>query len=107
MTDLTLTLDDDYRTIELQPGSRITVRLPENPTTGFRWHVDRIEGDVEQLDDSYEPGASPLIGGGGIRQFRFQFQGPGGAEIALKEWQPWEGESSVNNRFRAELVSLS
>jgi predicted secreted protein len=43
------------------------------------------------------------VGSGGTRELRFRATAPGTASLELKHWQPWGGESSVVERFRAQL----
>jgi len=41
---MTLTLTDHERTVAVTAGSVLTVRLPENPGTGYRWTMDTAAG---------------------------------------------------------------
>ena len=50
-------------------GVHISVRLEENPTTGYRWEIDRTDG-LEPLDDSYER-SGDAIGAAGYRKLTF------------------------------------
>lgn len=49
-----------------------TVELPENPSTGYRWH---IEPSALVLAASYVDGEAP--GAGGLRRFTFVAAAPG------------------------------
>ena len=95
----TLTAADNGATIEVQPGDEIVVRLDENPTTGYRWQTDRLDGPLEPSGDAYEMSASGMIGGGGVHEFRFHASAPGTADLALKHWRSWEGEGLATERF--------
>ena len=84
-------------------GDEIVVRVPETAATGYRWHVERSEGLVEQ-GDSYDVGANAPPGAGGIREFRFRATAPTTARLELKHWREWEGEKSVTERLSAEIT---
>lgn len=103
MSTVTLTDDDNRKEVEIQQGDEIVLRLPENPTTGYRWHIDRANSILVQEGDSYVPVPPPdpeiSFGRGGVREFRFRGTAPGTARLDLKLWQEWEGEGSVTERF--------
>ena len=44
---------DDGRTVQLAIGAELELGLPENPGTGFRWHIK---------SDAPAPGHSPIAG---------------------------------------------
>jgi predicted secreted protein len=110
MTAITLTSAHDRTSIEVRPGDEIVLHLPENATTGFRWHVDQMQGPLEQVSDGYveaepeAPHGDVQFGRGGIREFRFRAICPGSARLELKNWQPWEGEASVTERFAVQIT---
>jgi inhibitor of cysteine peptidase len=83
------------------------LRLPESPTTGYRWQVESIDGPVATVADSFHLDPDIQFGSGGVRELRFQVTGPGLIRIELKHWQSWEGERSVNERFTAVVDSTS
>jgi len=94
-----LTQVDNGRTIEAQPGSRIVVTLPENPTTGYSWAIDGAGDALSLVSSDY--GATPAagVGGGGKRTLVFEAKSPGTANLRLKRWREWEGEASVRERY--------
>lgn len=104
MTTLTVSETDDGRTISAHAGDEVVVRLPENPTTGYRWYVERIDGNVVHEGDSFALGPDVKIGSGGIRELRFRATAAGTARLQLKRWQPWEGEHSVDARLAVTLT---
>jgi predicted secreted protein len=93
---------DNGRTVELSVGSILTVRLQENPTTGYSWSVEAANG-LEKVGDSFEAGGA-AIGAAGVRVLQFRATRPGSHELRLKNWREWEGESSVANRFGAHII---
>jgi inhibitor of cysteine peptidase len=104
MPVVSLTAADNGSLVDVQPGDSLEVRLAENPTTGYRWAVDRLESGVLQLEDSpLERSPDAAVGGGGQRVMRFRVVGPGTSSLALKLWRDWEGDSSVLQRFEATV----
>lgn len=80
----------------------MTVRLDENPSTGYRWNVETAEG-LEIVGDSFER-TGDLIGAGGVRIFQFRPLKAGSHRLGIRKWRDWEGESSIINRFNVTIV---
>jgi inhibitor of cysteine peptidase len=100
----TLTRADNGKTIEVQVGDSVVVRLPENPTTGFAWAIDKGSDDVLPLEASeYSPAAGAGVGGGGQRSLTFKATRAGTVGLQLKLWREWEGDKSVAERFTATI----
>jgi inhibitor of cysteine peptidase len=97
-----LSEQDRGRTIEVAEGDIITVRLKENPTTGYRWSVETTNG-LELVRDDFEAGGG-AIGAAGVRVLEFRATHPALYRIRLKNWREWEGEDSVIDRFEANVV---
>lgn len=104
MAVITLTQTDHRRSIEASAGDEILIRLPENPTTGYRWHIERAEGAIELEGDSFDLDPDPQIGSGGMREFRFRVSSASRGRIALKHWQEWEGDPSVTDRYEIDVL---
>jgi inhibitor of cysteine peptidase len=102
MAVVELSGSDNGRSVELREGDEVLLRLAENPTTGFRWHIDQAEG-IEPAGEAFHLGRDPRIGSGGVHEFRFRRTGRGPGRLALRNWQPWAGESSVTERFAVEF----
>ena len=95
-----LSEQDAGRTVEMHVGNVVTIRLQENPTTGYRWAVETA-GGLERVSDRFDPDSA--IGAAGIRSFEFRPPHAGSYELRLKHWRAWEGEGSVRNRFRVNI----
>ncbi len=93
---------DNGRTVEVSVGSLLTVRLQENPTTGYSWSVEAANG-LGKVEDSFEAGGA-AIGAAGVRVLQFRATRPGSHELRLKNWREWEGEDSVINRFGINII---
>lgn len=105
METLILTDADAGKTIRTTIPAEIVVRLPENPTTGFRWDVDDIDpGTPGLVESTSESGTSGQAGAARTRVMRFELHAPGELHLQLKEWRPWEGDASVRQRYRVEIT---
>lgn len=72
-------------------GEEFDVRLPANPSTGFRWQVGSIDDKVVRLVDTrYEATGTGQVGGGGTDIFTFVGVGKGRGSIKLVYVRPWE-----------------
>ncbi len=104
MSTITLTRADDGRTVELRRGDTVTVRLAENPTTGYQWVLEPAGDAVLALQgsDSVRP-SDAAVGGAGERVFTFKAGKAGSATIRLELRRPWEGDAAVAERFAVTL----
>jgi inhibitor of cysteine peptidase len=110
MAAVSLTKANNGQSIEVRQGDEVILRLPENPTTGYGWHIDRADGlspeSSEHTTGSDQPDAGPRFGQGGVREFRFRAKEPGARRLDLKHWRDWEGERSVTERFGVDIRIL-
>ena len=96
-----LYLDETYneREIELRVGEEFEIRLPENPTTGFRWRLVSNGEPVSVLQsDFFEPSDS-TPGRGGSHYWRFQAAQVGLGNIDLVYQRSFEQEETPARRF--------
>jgi inhibitor of cysteine peptidase len=101
---ITLTHTEHGKSIEAQVGDRIAVSLDENPTTGFRWALDKSDDEVVALSSSeYAVAPGSRMGRGGQRVVTFEARKAGVSAIRLKLWRRWEGDSSVTQQFAITL----
>jgi predicted secreted protein len=79
-------------THEVRLGDELSIRLNENATTGYRWHVTASgDGALQQLDDSFQPGGTSLPpGSAGVRVLRFAATRPGTVHVSLANRRAWE-----------------
>ena len=104
MATITLTDANDGKAIRVKEGDEIVLGLPENASTGYRWHVARSDGLDEQDTGARSAGPDPQVGSGGTRKFRLVAKGPGSARLELKHWREWEGDKSVIGRFGVDIT---
>lgn len=82
-------------------GDLVTVRLAENPTTGYRWEAEYDQVRLRLTDDRLE-GADMPRGGGGERVLVFTVVQPGPAGIRLAKKRAWE-QGPPREEFSVEL----
>ena len=82
----------------------LRVRLPENPTTGYRWVLLSC-GTLQPVVDSFWPGAGGM-GAEGMRQFDLRATSIGPQAIRLVLRREWEAGVAPLDRLEltAEVV---
>lgn len=104
MATVALTVADDGGTVEVSDADTLELSLRDNPTTGYRWELEPIAGaSLRLVDERHEPD-SDLTGSGGRVTWTLHAAVPGNVALRLKQWRPWEGESSVLARFAVTIV---
>ena len=95
-----ITEADHGKTVDLKKGDALTIHLPENPTTGYRWNLD--EHDPSALESTgtatFEP-SSPAVGAGGRRTFSFRAKTVGEYPLGLNLRRAWEKQASPARKF--------
>lgn len=100
---LSITANDNGRTLNLHTGDYIQIELFENASTGYRWEIDQLNpGMIDKISEKAHY-HNTAIGSGGTMEFVFQAKAKGNTVIALKYLRPWEGDSSIVQRFRLDL----
>ena len=84
----------------IQVGARVTVRLAETPTTGYRWQADDDPG-LRLVDDRFE-GAEVPRGAGGVRVLDFEAVRSGPARLRLAKRRAW-GETEPVEEYLVDL----
>jgi inhibitor of cysteine peptidase len=82
---------DNGRTVTAAVGDSITLRLSENPSTGYAWKATYSAG-LKPLDDEFvSPSASPdVVGAPGVRVFTVEVAANGSQSIEAVCERPWE-----------------
>ena len=93
------------KTLQVAPQTVIELRLPENPTTGFRWIVTAEPEDCAVVQgDSYERPTSTAIGAGRERRLLLRSAGAVRCELVLTYRRSWEPEDQAARSLRYVLV---
>jgi inhibitor of cysteine peptidase len=88
-------------TVAADVGDSLVVRLPENPTTGYRWQIDAATGLTLVADDSARASSAP--GAGGERQLRFTAPAPGVFRVEASLRRAWERDTEPQARFQVVI----
>ena len=81
----------------------LQITLPENATTGYRWAIDSYDEDLVKALANQPRYPAQAIGSGGEVAFTFEAKKIGSGEIVLKHFRHWEGDASINKRFRVVI----
>ncbi|GAB3807579.1 protease inhibitor I42 family protein [Micromonospora zhanjiangensis] len=89
---------------QVTAGDLVILRLPETPTSGYRWALDGYDPDVLRLaGDEFRPAAGSALGGGGEREFRFSVVGAGSSPLRLARRRAWAGAGGAAEQFEATI----
>lgn len=107
MPQLTLTLEDTGKSLQLARGQDLVIRLPENPTTGYLWKVEAFDDQILAFQGRQAAAPGPGIGSGREVIFAFKALKPGLSRIRLKRSREWvTDESGVDQRFEVSVNVL-
>jgi inhibitor of cysteine peptidase len=104
---VTLTDQDNGRSLPVHVGDVIEVQLAENATTGYRWAPDDYDAKVLELAGAAADYPKAGVGAGGKAIFRYRVVGVGSGKLSLKYWRQFEGERSINKRFAVTVDAAS
>lgn len=91
--------------VELGLGDELELVLPENRTTGYRWHPGLDEaGVLELVEEAFVP-PEGQVGSGGHHRWLFRAARPGAGTVELAYRRPWE--TAVGRRFAVDVVVKS
>jgi len=89
----------DGQAITLRVGERFTLRLAENPSTGFRWQLVAAAAPACALaDDRFEPALRPP-GRPGVHVWEFDAAQAGDGRVALTYRRTWERRRAPARTF--------
>src|SRR5690242_20198688 len=105
MSEYILSQADQGTSLKVRPGDTIVVRLPEIPSTGYRWTIAALDSSIVSFVASDIAGTqSRGIGGGGERRLTFRAVAAGTTSIQLKRWREWEGDNSITDRYSVTIT---
>ncbi|TWH76523.1 inhibitor of cysteine peptidase [Azomonas agilis] len=97
--------DDNQCPINLVVGQNLTLDLPSNPSTGFRWKVqDHASELLSSLapEDYLQPEGS-LVGAEGTARWRFKAKQEGAGRILMSYQRPWEATGEAAGLFDCRI----
>lgn len=94
---VTITPESAGRTIELRSDQELLVRLPSNPTTGYRWSLPAAPPDVLKLEGTpafeRNPAGAGVVGVPGTEVWRFTPVRKGQQTLLFDYRRPWEADA--------------
>jgi len=96
---------DDGGSVALGIGDTLVVRLPENPTTGFRWQVPKSSDGVLNLESTHFDAPEPSRrGAGGERGWTYKATRSGAMTLQMKLLREWQQEDASAKSFTIEVL---
>lgn len=92
--------------IDLSIGQALTLTLPSNPSTGYRWQLQDRAGAILSVlsPEVYSSNASDdMVGSAGQSTWRFKARSAGEGHLVLVYQQPWAPEETPAQRFDCTL----
>jgi uncharacterized protein YjbI with pentapeptide repeats len=107
--DVALGPADRGRRIEVRQGDTVTIRLPENPTTGYQWHVAAdssapLSAIASLIHQDFALAATQAAGAGGERALVFEARATGQAPLRLVSKPSWRGDEAATQDFTLDLI---
>ena len=91
------------QTIDLLVGQTLEIRLPENPTTGFRWQLMGNDRSVcSMTSNAFKEKLGPP-GCGGKHSWIFEAVRPGGYDIELRYRRRWANPAQPERMFKIHI----
>jgi inhibitor of cysteine peptidase len=96
---------DDGTAVTVGVGDTVTVRLPSNVTTGFKWVVVDPGPLARSGEAVYEaPDAPGAVGAGGNETFTFRAGSAGTGDLTLEYRRPWERDVPAEKTWAVEMT---
>lgn len=94
--------------ITLRQGDELTVELPENPSTGYRWEADDDASTsiLEATGSTFmrADATSGAVGVGGTRRFTFRAMGIGSCSLHYTLIPPGRDRSDGQQHYSIDVV---
>jgi inhibitor of cysteine peptidase len=98
---------DNGASVQVQFGAKITIKLKENPTTGYRWTISSIDEALLVPDgDEFLPPDQKAPGAGGLRTFFFRAKSTGSAAVTLINKRAWQRNDQAVDSFNLAVRIL-
>lgn len=107
MADVVFSEKDNGALVEVTLGSKVTVELEENPTTGYQWTIDCVdEVFLIPEGDAFLVGEQMGLGAGGVRRLFFRAKGAGTTSLNLIYKRPWQSNDESISDFKLAVRIL-
>ncbi len=99
---------DNGALVQVRRGTRITIELNENPTTGYRWMISSIdETFLVPAGDDFVPPDQKSRGAGGLRRFFFRAKSAGSTALTLINKRAWQRDDQAVGAFNLIICILN
>lgn len=96
------TEEQDGTSSDMKIGELITIKLEENPTTGYSWNL--ITDGLKVVKDEYISSAQAgVVGAGGVHEWTIQASNTGQYNISGIYKRPWENITGDEDTFNLTL----
>lgn len=96
----TLTESDDGKTVTLNKGDALVIKLDGNPTTGYGWQLSDFDQSVLKSDgDPDYKSDSLMTGSGGRYTYHFTAGDPGEVVLTFSYLRSWEKDTPPYKTF--------
>jgi len=108
MEPIDLTEPDDGKSVNVEVGRGVRIRLAGNPTTGYSWFLMpmegaavKAEGKLEYKPNAHRPG---MVGVGGTFELLLRAVQAGESIVRLEYKRPWEKDTPPIRKFGVTLA---
>ncbi len=108
---ITLTAQDNGRTINAAVGDRVVLSLAGNVTTGYDWKIAAIDPAIlqEAGDSTYKQDQAPsgMVGVGGTRTWSFNVKATGSSPLTLEYRRSFEPDSQPAAKTFTVIIKVA
>jgi len=91
----------------LKVGQALTLTLPGNPSTGYRWRIENPAASILKSlgPEVYSaPDDTDVVGSAGSSTWRYLASSAGEAHLVLVYQRPWEAEVAPVQSFECKVI---
>ena len=96
---MTVTDQENGKTISLSKGATLIVQLASNPSAGYSWALEGDPSPLKLVNSEYKQDQSGKMGAPGVQQFRFKATADGASTLKLVYRRPWEKHVAAAKTF--------
>ena len=102
LDDVIVTDKENGKTVSVQIGQRLLVRLPSNPSTGYEWSLDKTDEKLLTPDgeSAFDVAAANVEGAPTIQTLFFKAKSVGKIALELKYTRPWEKDAAPEKVYK-------
>lgn len=105
-TETLVVESQDECPLRLSVGQPLTLTLPSNPSTGYRWRVENAGAEVltplgPEVYSNSEAGG--MVGSAGQSTWRFRARQAGEGRLLLVYQQPWDTQAAPAESFDCQV----